>query len=114
IADDDQDWSELLQTSLAPRFPDAKIDVVCDGEQAIAAIQHHSYSVVLVDLQMPEIDGMELTEHLRSLDATDQMPIIVLTAAGGPGEWRRLAQIGADGFLVTPVDPESGAMLARS
>jgi serine/threonine-protein kinase len=114
IADDDQDWSDLLQTWLAERFPDAKIDLVCDGEQAIAAIQNHGgYSAVLVDLQMPEIDGMELTEHLRSLDDSDQMPIIVLTAAGGPGEWRRLSQIGADAFLVKPVDPDDVAMLIR-
>ncbi len=113
IADDDADWRELLQTSLAPRFPDAQIDVVADGEEAIAAFERNPYSVVLVDLQMPGVDGMKLTAHLRSLDASDQTPIIVLTAAGGPGEWRRLSQIGADGFLVKPVEPEDVAMLIR-
>jgi eukaryotic-like serine/threonine-protein kinase len=111
IADDDADWRELMQCSLGPRFPDAQIDLVPDGEQAIAAFEKHPYSVVLVDLQMPEVDGMKLTAHLRSLDASDHTPIIVLTAAGGPGEWKRLSQIGADGFLVKPVDPEDVAAL---
>lgn len=113
IADDDPDWRELLQVALAPRFPDAQIDAVGDGERAFAAFEENPYSVVLVDLQMPEVDGMELTAHLRSLDASDQTPIIVLTAAGGPGEWRRLSQIGADAFLVKPVDPEDVAMLIK-
>lgn len=113
IADDDPDWRELLQEALAPHFPDAQIDVVSDGERALEAFEKHPYSVVLVDLQMPGVDGMELTAHLRSLDASDQTPIIVLTAAGGPGEWRRLSQIGADAFLVKPVDPEDVSMLIR-
>lgn len=110
IADDDADWRTLLHDALAPRFPDAQIDLVSDGEQAIAAFEEHPYSVVLVDLQMPEVDGMKLTAHLRSLDASDQTPIIVMTAAGGPGEWRRLSQIGADAFLVKPVAFEDVAM----
>lgn len=110
IADDDADWRTLLHDALAPRFPDAVIDLVSDGEQAIAAFERHPYSVVLVDLQMPEVDGMRLTAHLRSLDASDQTPIIVMTAAGGPGEWKRLSQIGADAFLVKPVAFEDVAM----
>ena len=110
IADDDADWRTLLHDALAPRFPDAVIDLVGDGEQAIAAFEKNPYSVVLVDLQMPEVDGMKLTAHLRSLDASDQTPIIVMTAAGGPGEWKRLSQIGADAFLVKPVAWEDVAM----
>jgi serine/threonine-protein kinase len=113
IADDDGDWTSLLHDALAPRFPDAQIDVVSDGEQAIAAFERNPYSVVLVDLQMPEVDGMKLTAHLRTLDASDQTPIIVMTAAGGPGEWRRLSQIGADAFLVKPVAWEDVAMQIR-
>lgn len=77
---------------------------------ALAAFEKNPYSVVLVDLQMPEVDGMRLTAHLRSLDASDQTPIIVMTAAGGPGEWKRLSQIGADAFLVKPVAFEDVAM----
>ena len=110
IADDDEDWRTLLHDALQPRFPDEVIDLVSDGEQAIAAFEKNPYSVVLVDLQMPEVDGMRLTAHLRSLDASDQTPIIVMTAAGGPGEWKRLSQIGADAFLVKPVAFEDVAM----
>jgi serine/threonine-protein kinase len=113
VADDDDDWRELLERALAKRFPDAQIDLVRDGEQAIAKFEEHPYSVVLVDLQMPAVDGIELTSRLRAEKASAATPIIVMTAAGGPGEWRRLSKMGADGFLVKPVDPEDIAMLIR-
>ena len=51
IADDDEDWRTLLHDALQPRFPDEVIDLVSDGEQAIAAFEKNPYSVVLVDLQ---------------------------------------------------------------
>jgi eukaryotic-like serine/threonine-protein kinase len=57
IADDDPDWRMLLHDALAPRFPDAQIDLVPDGERAIEAFEANPYSVVLLDLEMPEIDG---------------------------------------------------------
>jgi eukaryotic-like serine/threonine-protein kinase len=113
IADDDGDWCELLRGRLEPCFPDARIDVVGDGGQAIAAFDADPYSVVLVDLQMPEVDGAALTAHLRASATSERTPIIVVTAAGGPREWRRLAQIGADAFLVKPVDPDDVAMLIK-
>ena len=53
---------------------------------------------------MPEVDGAKLTASLRSSDASSRTPIIVLTAAGGPKEWQRLSAIGADAFLVKPVN----------
>jgi eukaryotic-like serine/threonine-protein kinase len=113
IADDDPDWRLLLASALASRFPDAQIDLVSDGERAIEAFERGPYSVVLVDLEMPELDGMDLTRHLRSLTESAQTPILVLTAAGGPGEWQRLSRIGADAFLVKPVDPDDVAMVIR-
>ena len=83
IADDDPDWREIIGNSLAARFPHAQIDLVHNGVEALEAWSSNPYSVVLVDLEMPEIDGAKLTGLLRSLDASRRTPIIVLTAAGG-------------------------------
>jgi serine/threonine-protein kinase len=113
IADDDPDWRELLHTQLAARFPAATIETVGDGEAAIEAFEREPYSVVIVDLEMPEADGMVVTSRIRTRAEAQRTPILVLTAAGGPGEWRRLSQIGADGFLVKPVDPDDVAALIR-
>jgi serine/threonine-protein kinase len=113
IADDDPDWREIIGASLETRFPQAVIDRVGDGAEALRAFESQPYSVVLVDLEMPGIGGAELTGMLRSLDASQETPIIVLTAAGGPKEWQRLSAIGADAFLVKPVNPDDVAMLIR-
>jgi eukaryotic-like serine/threonine-protein kinase len=113
IADDDDDWRALLQVALQSCFPTAEIDLVRDGDRAIEAFDHRPYAVVIVDLMMPNMDGMALTRLLRSRATAAKTPIIVMTAAGGPGEWRRLARMGADAFLVKPIEPEDVAMLIR-
>jgi serine/threonine-protein kinase len=113
IADDDPDWREIISSSLTSRFPHAQIDEVGDGVAALSAFESQLYSVVLVDLEMPEMDGARLTAALRSLDASQRTPIIVLTAAGGPKEWQRLSAIGADAFLVKPVNADDVELLIR-
>src|SRR6185436_12956737 len=106
-------WRAIIHTALAERFPEAVIDQAGDGEAALAAFEKHPYSVVLVDLEMPEIDGAKLTLLLRSLDASQRTPIIVLTAAGGPREWQRLSAMGADAFLVKPVNADDVELVIR-
>jgi serine/threonine-protein kinase len=113
IADDDDDWRTIISSSLKSRFPNAVIDEVGDGEAALEAFEKNPYSVVLVDLQMPEMDGAKLTLLLRSIDGTQRTPIIVLTAAGGPREWQRLSAMGADAFLVKPVNSDDVELVIR-
>src|SRR5690606_360688 len=70
IADDDPDWRTIIHSQLTTRFPNAVIDQAADGEAALAAFEHNPYSVVLVDLQMPTMDGAKLTLLLRSIDSS--------------------------------------------
>ena len=104
LAEDDDDFREALTLALAHEFPSATIDAVANGALALRAFDALPHSVVVIDLQMPELDGMELTGLLRARDAAERVPIIVLTASGGTDEWKRLSAMGADGFLVKPVN----------
>lgn len=113
VVDDDPDWRAIIVSALAERFPETVIDEAGDGEAALSAFEKHPYSVVLADLEMPTIDGAKLTLLLRSLDASERTPIIVLTAAGGPREWQRLAAMGADAFLVKPVNADDVELVIR-
>ena len=113
VADDDPDWLQIIGSSLKTRFPHAHIDLVGDGAEAIQAFESSPYSVVLVDLEMPEVDGAKLTASLRSSDKSSRTPIIVLTAAGGPKEWQRLSAIGADAFLVKPVNADDVELVLK-
>jgi serine/threonine-protein kinase len=103
VAEDDEDFRDLLQLVLVDQFPGAEVECVNDGRQAVEAFDRKPASVVVLDLQMPEMDGMAVTALLRARGASERTPIIVLSAAGGPKEWQLLASLGADRFLVKPV-----------
>jgi serine/threonine protein kinase len=103
VAEDDHEFCELIQLRLRQEFPDADIECVDDGVAALAALERRPASVALVDLQMPGMDGATLTAQLRRRTDCSGMPIIVLTASGGAREWQRLSSMGADRFLVKPI-----------
>jgi eukaryotic-like serine/threonine-protein kinase len=104
VAEDDPDFRELLQLVLAQEFPGADIECVADGRQAVAAFDRRPASVMVLDLQMPEMDGVAVTALLRSRPQSQQVPIIVLSASGGSKDWQLLSSLGADRFLVKPVN----------
>jgi eukaryotic-like serine/threonine-protein kinase len=113
VVDDDPDWREILVSALVKCFPRTTVHHVGDGASALVAFRAEPYSVVLADLEMPEMDGTKLTLLLRGDRNARRTPIIVLTAAGGPNEWKRLAAVGADAFLVKPVDVEDVELVIR-
>jgi serine/threonine-protein kinase len=110
VADDDDDFLALARETLEFGFPGARIETAKDGVQALAAIDREDASLAVIDLDMPAMNGIELTMALR---ANHDLPIVVCTAAGGAPDWRLLSSLGADGFLVKPIDPYALITLAR-
>ncbi|GLS03524.1 hypothetical protein GCM10007860_06680 [Chitiniphilus shinanonensis] len=75
-----------------------------NGEQAVACAQHESFDLILMDWQMPVMDGLEATRRLRADPANQYCPIVALTAnAQGEGEML-CREAGMDAFLVKPLD----------
>ena len=68
----------------------------------------------MIDLQMPILDGVAVTTLLRSRPEAQNVPIIVMTASGGPQEWKLLSSLGADRFLVKPVNLDDVVATLRS
>jgi serine/threonine protein kinase len=113
VAEDNEDFRSLLELGLASEFPDADIECVGDGLAALAAFDRKSPSAAIIDLAMPGLDGIELTGLIRARDSSATVPIIVLTASGGVNEWKRLAAMGADRFLLKPVVLDDLVALVR-
>ena len=113
VVDDDDDWRQLVVSGLMKRFPHSHIDQFGNGSRALDAFRAKPYAAVLIDLEMPTMNGTELTSLLRQMETAKQTPIIVLTAAGGPSEWKHLSAIGADAFLVKPVDADDVELVIR-
>jgi len=84
------------------------VEVAPTGLDALDALQEQSYDVVLMDVQMPEMDGLEATRRIREEWAPDEQPhIIALTAAVTEEDRRRCHEAGADDFLSKPLKSEA-------
>jgi two-component system, sensor histidine kinase and response regulator len=80
--------------------------VTNDGEEAVAAFQRQSFDVVLMDIQMPVMDGFAATAAIRSLESHLDLhtPIIALTAHSSDGDRQRCRSANMDGYLTKPLD----------
>jgi signal transduction histidine kinase/CheY-like chemotaxis protein len=90
------------------------VDVAEHGRLALAAVQQESYDVVLMDVQMPEMDGLEATRAIRALPGYGQLPIIAMTANAYDEDRTACVDAGMNDFLAKPIDAEQVlTMVAR-
>ena len=86
------------------------VDVVSNGRLAVEAMQLNVYDVVLMDCQMPEMDGFEATKAIRATSLRGaSIPIIALTARALQGEKEKCIGAGMNDYLVKPISLESVA-----
>jgi CheY-like chemotaxis protein len=82
-----------------------QIDVVDNGQQAVDAVLRNDYNVILMDVQMPEVDGIEATRLIRALPSDKSMvPIIALTAQAEGNTQDELIAAGMDDYISKPIN----------
>jgi signal transduction histidine kinase/DNA-binding response OmpR family regulator len=113
VAEDNPVNQKVAGALLRSRGHDVMI--VADGRQAVEAVQSRYFDVVLMDMQMPEMDGLEATQAIRALPPPAcKVPIVALTANAMKGDMERCLAAGMDDYVAKPVNPESlQAALAR-
>jgi CheY-like chemotaxis protein len=78
---------------------------VTDGQLAIDAVAHATFDAVLMDMQMPRLDGLEATRRIRALEPVGaHLPIVALTANAMKGDDELCFAAGMDGYLTKPID----------
>ena len=81
------------------------VDVVENGEHAIERLKRGKYNAVLMDIQMPELDGIQTTRKWRKLEAgRERIPIIAMTAHALKGDRERCLEAGMDDYISKPLD----------
>ena len=84
------------------------IDVATSGAEAVAMAQSGDYRAVLMDIAMPEMNGVEATRKIRALEVDRRTPIVAVTAATSKADRAACVAAGMDAFIAKPVD---GALL---
>jgi CheY-like chemotaxis protein/HPt (histidine-containing phosphotransfer) domain-containing protein len=102
LAEDDE-TNQLYATSLLER-EGWLVDVAKNGREAIALAGAGAYDAILMDCQMPEIDGFDATRQIRRLEGGAHTPIVALTAHEGKSERERCLAAGMDAHVVKPFD----------
>ena len=108
LADDNADMRDYVRKLLARRYD---VEAVADGEAALKAIARVKPDLVLSDIMMPRLDGMQLLARLRANPETSTLPIILLSARAGEESSVEGMQAGADDYLIKPFSARE--LLAR-
>ena len=81
-------------------------DIANNGIEAIRMVEEHNYDIVLMDVQMPEMDGYTATQHIRQQQRFQEMPIIAMTAHALESDRQQCLQVGMDDYISKPIEPE--------
>ena len=104
MADDNHINQKVAMAMLASL--EGTVDVVGNGLEAVEAVMRSPYDVILMDIQMPEMDGLDATRKIRELPGSaSEIPIIALTANAMKGDREKYLASGMNDYVSKPIDP---------
>jgi CheY-like chemotaxis protein len=102
VVDDNPENLKLILMILASGA--YELVTASDAMQALHAIEQRIPDLILLDLQLPGVDGLELTRRLKANPQTRTIPVVAVTAYAMKGDEEKARSAGCDGYLVKPVD----------
>ena len=105
---EDNPTNQLVVTAMLKK-KGVTVDTVANGLEAIRALEERPYDLVLMDVQMPELDGLEATRRIRAADSNvldREIPVIAMTAHAMQGDRETCIEAGMDDYLTKPVRPK--------
>ena len=99
IVEDNIELLRLMKRLLQPRY---HVITANDGREALQLIQNNKVDIVVSDVMMPEMDGYELTDHIKHNEIYSHLPVILLTAKTTEDDQQKALLTGADGYITKP------------
>ena len=109
---EDNEYNRKIVRQLLARTNYRLIEAV-DGETGIAMAQQQLPQLILMDVQLPKMSGLEATRILKTTPATSAIPIVVITSFALSGDREKAAAAGADSYLAKPYSPRELLALVR-
>ena len=103
---EDNQFNQLLAKTLLTRAG-VRVSVAGNGLEALKAVRLTRFDAVLMDIQMPEMDGMEATRHIREIFPINELPIIAMTANAMRGDRERYMAAGMNEYIAKPIHYEA-------
>ncbi|MEM7070838.1 MAG: response regulator transcription factor [Pseudomonadota bacterium] len=100
VVDDDEELLNLLNRYLKKN--DFKVSTANDGQKALRLLEIFDFDLIVMDVMMPGMDGMEVTQEIRTISA---VPVLMLTAMGDTQDRINGLEIGADDYMIKPFEP---------
>lgn len=100
LVDDEPDFVELIKHRLEAN--DYQVAVAINGKAALDTLGREKFDAVLLDILMPELDGLEALKDIRKTDK--ELPVFMLTAYSDKPKFKRANQLGASGYIVKTSD----------
>lgn len=113
VVDDEIDIANLIKHTLE-RSGDASVDVVTSGDAAVSAVKLAPPDLVILDLNLPAVDGTEVCRFIRARPTTATLPIIMLTARTAESDRISGLDLGADDYITKPFSPRELAARVRA
>jgi two-component system phosphate regulon response regulator PhoB len=104
VVEDEADIQELLEYTLGK--DGYRVDVTDRGEEALDLVREHRPSLVVLDLMLPGLDGLEVCRRLKRAEQTSAVPVIILTAKGEEEDVVAGFAAGADDYVTKPFSPK--------
>ena len=104
VAEDDPDIQVILKMVLT-RLGKCDVTITFQGDQVLPLAKTHHPGLILLDVMLPEMSGLEICKALKADKETQSIPVIFLTARSMPTEVQHALSLGALGYLAKPFDP---------
>jgi two-component system chemotaxis response regulator CheY len=113
IVEDSPTMLELLETALEELGQPIEITGAASGFEALRALPRARFDLILTDINMPDINGLELVSFVKQSPRYREIPLVIVSTESSPRDLEKGVRLGADAYVAKPFDPEALRELVR-
>jgi two-component system chemotaxis response regulator CheY len=113
VVEDSATMRSLIASTLEELGSGVKITEADSGFEALRLLPRGSFDLIVTDINMPDINGLELVSFVKTNDAYARIPLVIISTEGSERDRRKGLGLGADAYVVKPFEPEDLRDIAR-